>query len=69
MSEIMEMFTRAMMMGYTVDDLKKKYKEQVETIKKNFPKESADRILKDLTFQKYVENLVNKKQTPRNFKQ
>lgn len=59
MNESLEIFRKAMIKGYKIEELRKKYEEQVSTIKKKFPKESAQRILKGLTFKKFVQNMVS----------
>ena len=60
MSDSLDLFRRAMIKGYNIEELRRKYQDQVALIRRKFPRESAARILKDLTFQKFVENLVRK---------
>ncbi|MBR9677672.1 MAG: hypothetical protein GOU97_00010 [Nanoarchaeota archaeon] len=60
MEDPLDLFRRAMLKGYKMEELRQKYECQVTYIKKKFPKESAARILKGLTFHKFVENKLKK---------
>lgn len=42
-------------------ELKKRYKEQIQRIKDSFPKESANRILKDLNYEDFLKDTLKKK--------
>lgn len=46
--------------GFDPEDLKKKYKKQVQRIRENFPQESARRILKDLDYETFLKNTLKK---------
>lgn len=47
--------------GEKPEKLRKRYKKQIEKIKENFPKESAQRILKDLSYEDFLKETLEEK--------
>lgn len=47
--------------GEKAEELRRRYERQVQKIKDSFPKESAERILDDLTYEDFLKDVLDKK--------